>query len=76
MFVLNWITIFLFLQADILNHHCDYDIVIMYKRKHLNGVSISTYGTQGLGEAFISGEGEIGMTFKHMFEAFCGEYGN
>ena len=48
----------------------------MYKRKHLNGVSISTYGTQGLGEAFISGEGEIGMTFKHMFEAFCEEYGN
>ena len=34
----------------------------MYKRKHLNGVSISTYGTQGLGEAFISGEQEIGMT--------------
>lgn len=49
-----------FWQADILNHHCDYDIVIMFKRKHLNGVLISTYGTVGLGEAFVSGEGEWG----------------
>ena len=65
-----------FWQADILNHHCDYDIVIMFKRKHLNGVSISTYGTLGLGEAFVSGEGVMGTTFKDMFEAFCEEYGD
>ncbi|XP_066021852.1 uncharacterized protein [Pocillopora verrucosa] len=62
-------------MADILNHHCDFDIVIMFKRKHLNGVSISTYGTLGLGEAFVSGEGVMGTTFKDMFEAFCEEYG-
>ena len=65
-----------FWQADILNHHCDYDIVIMFKRKHLNGVSISTYDTLGLGEAFVSGEGVMGTTFKDMFEAFCEEYGD
>ena len=36
--------------AFLLNHHCDCDI------------AISTYETHGLVEAFISGEGEIGMT--------------
>lgn len=64
------------MQADILNHHCDYDVVILYKRKHLNGVSISAYGILGLGEAFVAGESDIGMTFKDMFEAFCREYGD
>ena len=64
------------LQADILNHHCDYDVGILYKRKHLNGVSISACGTLGLGEAFVSGESCIGMTFMDMFEAFCREYGD
>lgn len=30
----------------------------------------------GLGEAFVSGEGVMGTTFKDMFEAFCEEYGD
>lgn len=62
-------------KADFFNRHCDHDIVIMFKRKHLNGVSISTYGTLGLGEALVSEGGDIGTMFKHMFET-SEEYGD
>lgn len=66
----------LFLQADTLNHHNGYDVVVLYRRKHVNGVSYFAYGTPGLGELFVSGTTDIGKTYIDMFEAFYTKYGD
>lgn len=59
-----------------MNYYCDYDIVIMFKRKYFNGVLILIYGIFGFGEVFVLGEGVMGIIFKDMFEVFCEEYGD
>ena len=35
-----------------------------------------SYGTPGLGEAFVRGSSELGKTVLHMFEAFVNVQGN
>lgn len=64
------------MQADILHIQHDYDIVVLYKRKHKNGMSIFKYGTPGLAEDFVRGDSQMGKTVIKMFQAFAQERGS